>query len=1139
MTYQPRVTEDGSYRITEDGAQLTAETSSGSDVPSEFTDIGAKINVVPNPGKNLEASVIIGDKPYPKLGAKLIVPAIVSTDTPTLIWLNSSDFDGDNITYEVQLAPDFDWDGPNAITESNIQENPSGITRHQISTAIQPDIIYNWRVRAFDGYEYSEWSEPLGVLYALNIAIFSDINARVRIPTRKDLGAKLFVYRGLKGRVTIPTLSDLGASVYVDVPYSNLGASLTIPTLSDLGARLRVITVLKARVTIPPYSDLGAKFNIIESNHQDLNVSVKIVDKYYTNLLAQIFVDGTSDLGGSTYIVPYVDLGAKVRVETVLKAKLFIPAYRHIQAQANIETDLQHLQAKVTVIRRELKDLNASVVVGKFIEDINASVDVSTSLQEIKASLNVIRYDSNDIGGSVAIISYGSSDLSGYINVRPIGVNFDASVNVTVEHQMLGGSLTVIQRDTADVGASVNVDVTNQMIFASATIQREDTSDIFATVGTIANRPDAVVPSGYVPPSGYPPLPEDWKDENGNALPPSGAVVVPSGVWQQEEEILFIWDMPDWGYEASADGFMVAWNDEENYEVSQSDQYVPNNYIQKNWYDGGSMWFHIRARNSYGYMGPQASYNIKINTIPTVPPDPMYIDNPSNDTGTTGCSSPEFYWGKSYDADQLDIISYELQVWPQSSGPDNPDCVYIQNIQQTGTGSMQYFKMPQYMAVGRYDWRVRAYDNKQFSEWSHINPLIVSPVQHSLGAKITIPVYDVDNLLAKINILPYNDLSAVVNVTYEVGSNLGASINVCYKYDSEIKAKISIASIADIGATVTIRPYERLGASLRVVGVPGRQDIYGKVKVCDTADDELKCRLRVCDGSSVELGAFLHIISNVDVGGRVTVYTKEHFGFIEDFRDDILAQINIIQRGERGLAGIVDVEADKPGAVIIDANVPEAEWNPENNITFTWSPATAHFNSIDGYYIQLDRQPDSQASVSWQNNNLFTYSINLETLTGAGIYYFHVAALASNGMFGPTAHYAVWYNHKPQKPEVPMTINDKDTISDFAIVSAHSDLEFRWEQSYDEDQLDIITYRLQIANNETFIVDNSQNYDIIYDLDDIETFYHQISGGTIESGTYFWRVRAFDGHEWSEWSRTGRFYINTPPTAPQDLTVYR
>ncbi|MCK5506305.1 MAG: VCBS repeat-containing protein, partial [Thermodesulfovibrionia bacterium] len=82
----------------------------------------------------------------------------VKVFTPTLSVHNSSDIDGDTLTYEFEIYGDAEM--------TNILDNVSGIeesfqiTSWTVSISLLENHIYYWRARAFDGEFHSDWMPP-------------------------------------------------------------------------------------------------------------------------------------------------------------------------------------------------------------------------------------------------------------------------------------------------------------------------------------------------------------------------------------------------------------------------------------------------------------------------------------------------------------------------------------------------------------------------------------------------------------------------------------------------------------------------------------------------------------------------------------------------------------------------------------------------------------------------------------------------------------------------------------------------------------------------------------------------------------------------------------------------------------------
>lgn len=78
--------------------------------------------------------------------------------TPTFVWYNATDPDSSSLTYHLQVDEvSSEFQSP-VVDVSGIDEG-SAFTSYTISTPLTLDVNYSWRVRAFDGLDYGNWSE--------------------------------------------------------------------------------------------------------------------------------------------------------------------------------------------------------------------------------------------------------------------------------------------------------------------------------------------------------------------------------------------------------------------------------------------------------------------------------------------------------------------------------------------------------------------------------------------------------------------------------------------------------------------------------------------------------------------------------------------------------------------------------------------------------------------------------------------------------------------------------------------------------------------------------------------------------------------------------------------------------------------
>ncbi len=115
----------------------------------------------------------------------------ITNRTPTFSWSNSTDSDGDPITYNIQIDGDIDFSSPtvNGFNVISIAES-SNTTNWTATSELQDlDTEYFWRVRAYDGSSYSDWSEIRNFSVASTVIIelpTENINFTVSNPGDTD-----------------------------------------------------------------------------------------------------------------------------------------------------------------------------------------------------------------------------------------------------------------------------------------------------------------------------------------------------------------------------------------------------------------------------------------------------------------------------------------------------------------------------------------------------------------------------------------------------------------------------------------------------------------------------------------------------------------------------------------------------------------------------------------------------------------------------------------------------------------------------------------------------------------------------------------------------------------------------------------
>lgn len=414
-----------------------------------------------------------------------------------------------------------------------------------------------------------------------------------------------------------------------------------------------------------------------------------------------------------------------------------------------------------------------------------------------------------------------------------------------------------------------------------------------------------------------------------------------------------------------------------------------------------------------------------------------------------------------------------------------------------------------------------------------------SPGCASISARVNICNPRNEFISSRVFISGTGSLSARVFIQYKSDDQIQGSVNICSWTSSDIFARVYIPATSPIPAAVNIYRPGEISGSVNIFNVYRSGFISARVNICDYFDADISGKVNISNYCSGTIGAAVYIIPSEEIDAKVTIYTKQHYGFIDEFTRTMNASVFIFGIQHSYIGASCFCIADKPNTPTISCNVPEGMWQEEQDIIFTWTAVTARFVGIGGYYVMFNHSPDTQASLSFSRIEDFNMEYDLEQLDGAGVYYFHVAARGTNGQFSDTAHYAIFYNHKPPAPTRPMTVNGLECTSRFRTIPRSSIFSVGWGRSYDSDIHDSISYDLEFSKYEDFGLDNTHESPILYSLSGISASNTTIQSASLSAtGELFWRVRAFDGHEYSKWSPTGRLKVNTPPPAPKNLEVY-
>jgi hypothetical protein len=239
------------------------------------------------------------------------------------------------------------------------------------------------------------------------------------------------------------------------------------------------------------------------------------------------------------------------------------------------------------------------------------------------------------------------------------------------------------------------------------------------------------------------------------------------------------------------------------------------------------------------------------------------------------------------------------------------------------------------------------------------------------------------------------------------------------------------------------------------------------------------------------------------------------------------------QKGHRDLPWRLVVPHESPSRVgNLAGDVSQRVWQTRQTVDLTWDASTYGTSPVVGYYFAV-RSASATPSTSWSHTTNTHVTV---TLPGTGKWVICVAALNDLGYFGQVATWEMWFNNLPTVPgSTFMTLNGADTLVYQPFVSRFPALghTFAWTPATDSDNGDVLTYQFQIATAPDF-----PNGNIVVDLQNIATASKNWASPT-ESGVHYWRIRASDGKQSSDWSAIGTFVVNIPPDRPNGLSAHQ
>ena len=602
----------------------------------------------------------------------------------------------------------------------------------------------------------------------------------------------------------------------------------------------------------------------------------------------------------------------------------------------------------------------------------------------------------------------------------------------------------------------------------------------------------------------------------------------------------YYWDEPN-NNGVPIRGYYYSINKRDNYIISLKDSFTSSNRITIDFPFSGYFYIHVRPINTSGNFSSETTTILVGYNNPPTPPFGLSVNNELNYIGTSLINI--FSWIKSSNTD-MDEISYELDVYKSNSNVFNgfidnnyfiteSNSVSISNFDS----NFSYISFPFYsngnyipsgICTGNYSFRVRAKDWQAYSDWSSFCYYKLLNEYKEIFASMDVKYYYnprfciYGNLFIRCNSIFYGNLFIFPQLLGKMSIFFG-------KDYLNILAKLFIRENSYLYACMTVKNlFSLIYGSLRVTDAFMIKDLFGKIDIKELTSFDMYGKLKI---EYYGLG---------DSYGKLFIFYEDKediLGKVEILKLTLSGKVNIIRYENRDLYGKLTLR-NYPANPVIE-NVDGHEWQSNSNTEFTWSTDGSGARIVRYEYMLTQEKRISSRNDNFINTVNTSVIFNLEDFMGSGIYYFYVRSIAFNDSISEVSEYILKYNKIPSIPAIEMFVNSINSLSKIPIISRSETNEFKFTRSSDDNFNDNPVYCIEVSKYDdfrsfVFYVDDiisytSSNYvtcNIKYN--DFESDYY---------GRYFWRVRAYDGKQYSKYGPIASFRVNTKPSVPKGLTV--
>jgi hypothetical protein len=652
----------------------------------------------------------------------------------------------------------------------------------------------------------------------------------------------------------------------------------------------------------------------------------------------------------------------------------------------------------------------------------------------------------------------------------------------------------------------------------------------------------------------------------------------------------FYWDTPSIDSDnsnsiSSSDisiiGYYYSFNKIPNYFITKADSFIgeldePNStHIFIDFPSSGEYYFHIKAENSVGEISRNTTHvRVIYNNPPRIPTN-LNANGYGYYKGASNINI--FSWDNIIDSDG-DSTDYEIKVYKGNSVifheyinalkscekelfakmfidsnsssesfsysnkiSDNKCHVFNVDMPITkkrSSDKLYYIFKHDGEKNGNYSYSVRAYDWAEQSEWSSVCYYDIYEIISYLHSKVWLGYNFEENfgkkpIYGKLFIYGESWFFGKIYIVPELVGRLG----VCQQCidANPLYSTLRFKYYNDMYASVIIDTnFSDVYGKLNITDIQGSSTLSSVLKIVEKYDNfnPFYAKLNICYGYQDYgfLGeAYIKAVGKDYIYGALEVIKERFYGKL--IVDRIFSNDNDYDKYILQCKMNVDNYPPSPKITCTEGH----DWQENSYVTFYWTIDESEIKVVSyEYYVStsiikdFSRVPFITTTETYKSINLANYNEDDE-------YYFYVRSISYSGSVSIPSVYVVRYNHIPSIPHYPMYINNKECISDIPVASSSSANEFKWPNSSHEDN-DIVNYNIQVSNKSDFS-------NIIIDIDNIkDNDYDDFVKVNIiyeynPDYIYYWRVRAYDRHQYSSFGYVGRFRCNTRPGVPSNLSV--